>query len=71
MLIYDFSGIDQVARQIYKKQGEHFEQLNPSGFFLANKASVTLKVEDDSVFNHIVISISAKEITIRPGVRAH
>lgn len=71
MLIYDFSGVDEVARLIYKKGEEGFSQLNPTGFFLANKTSVTLKVENPDLFNHVVISISDKEITVRPGVRAH
>ena len=45
--------------------------LNPSGFFLARKTSFTLKVEDPSSFNHLVLSVGDKEITVRPGVRAH
>ena len=73
MLTYDFSEIDAVSRLIYKKDScsESFTQLNPTGMFLATKTSITVKVEDHSKFNHVVVSISEKEITVRPGVRAH
>ena len=73
LIEYDFEGVNAAARQIYKKDpstGE-FTQLNPNGFFLAPKSSITLKVEDASTFNHVVISVGEKEITIRPGVRQH
>ena len=53
---FGFDGIDKAARQIYKKDeasGE-FAQLNPTGFFLAAKTSVTLKVEDPASCNHLV-----------------
>lgn len=99
---FSFEGVDKAARQIYKKDeasGE-FAQLNPTGFFLAAKSSVTLKVEDPASCNHLVrepapkstnrarpclvtsptlhvfllrqvLSVGDKELTIRPGVRAH
>ena len=73
LIEYDFTGVDAAARQIYRKDpasGE-FAALNPTGFFLAAKSTVTLKVEDPSSNNHLVLSVGDKEITIRPGVRAH
>mmetsp|Transcript_68635 Transcript_68635/g.129448 ORF Transcript_68635/g.129448 Transcript_68635/m.129448 type:complete len:143 (+) Transcript_68635:127-555(+) len=71
-LTYDFSGVDAIARDLFQKKPDGtFVQLNPTGFFLASKSSVLLKVEDDSVFNHVVVSVGDKEITIRPGVKAH
>ena len=48
-----------------------FVPLNPTGFFLANSTVVTLKVEDETTCNHVVVSVGDKEITIRPGVRKH
>lgn len=59
------------SRCIYKKNGEEYTQLNPSGFFLAAKSVFILKVEDEKSLNHLVVSIGDKEITVRPGVRAH
>ena len=40
---YDFTGVDAAARQIYKKDGADYVPLNPTGFFLASRTSITLK----------------------------
>jgi hypothetical protein len=70
---FNFEGVDAAARQIYKKDPakDEYTALNPHGFFLAARSSVTLKVEDPASNNHLVLSVGDKEVTIRPGVRAH
>ena len=71
MLEFDFSGVDASARQIFRKDGVQLTPLNPTGFFLAARSSVTLKIEDANSLNHLVVSVGDKELTVRPGVRAH
>ena len=71
MIEFDFGGIDAAARDICKKEGGKYVPMNPNGFFLAAKSCITLKVEDASSLNHLVLSVGDKEITARPGVRAH
>ena len=83
MLEFDFSGVDHAARQIFKRvEGTgaddmnapglgSFQALNPTGFFLAPRSCLTLKIEDDNSMNHLVLSVGDKELTARPGVRAH
>ena len=70
-LQFDFTGIDEASRTIFQKAGDDYVPLNPTGFFLSNSTTVTLKVENADSFNHLVISVGDKEITIRPGVRQH
>ena len=48
-----------------------YAPLNPNGFFLGSKLAITLKIEDSTTYNHLVLSVGDKEITVRPGVRAH
>ena len=58
---YDFSGMDAASRQIFKKQEDGtFNPLNPTGFFLAQKTCVNLKIEDPTSFNHLVLSVGDK-----------
>ena len=71
MIEFDFSGVDAAARRIYRKDGAELTPLNPTGFFLAARSSVTLKIEDTNSLNHLVVSVGDKELTVRPGVRAH
>ena len=72
LIEYDFAGVDAAARQIYRKEATGtFSPLNPSGFFLGAKATLTLKVEDVTSNNHLVLSVGDKELVARPGVRAH
>ena len=72
LIEYDFAGVDSAARQIYRKEPTgKFSPLNPSGFFLAAKSTLTLKIEDPSSNNHLVLSVGDKELVARPGVRAH
>mmetsp|Transcript_15697 Transcript_15697/g.18914 ORF Transcript_15697/g.18914 Transcript_15697/m.18914 type:complete len:140 (-) Transcript_15697:485-904(-) len=72
MLQYDFSGVDAASRQIFRREDSgEYVTLNPTGFFLASSTSFTLKIEDETSFNHLVVSVGDKEITVRPGVRAH
>lgn len=72
MMDFDFSNVDHAARQIYKKEDINgFIPLNPTGFFLATRTCITLKIADPNTYNHLVISVGSKEITIRPGVRKH
>ena len=68
---YDLSGVDSWARRIYRKDGTSYAPLNPTGFFLADRTALTLKVEDADSLNHLVLSVGEKELTVRPGVRAH
>ena len=63
--------LDVAARQIYRKQATDYVALNPTGFFLAARSALTLKIEDADSLNHLVLSVGDKEITARPGVRAH
>lgn len=65
MLEFDFAGVDAAARQIYRKtdalqNDDHnspsvarYVALNPSGFFLAAKSTLTLKIEDEDSLNHL------------------
>ena len=73
LIEYDFSGVDAAARRIYSKcpKSGNFNQLNPNGFFLAARSAITVKVEDVNSQNHLVLSVGDKELTVRPGVRAH
>ena len=73
LIEYDFSGVDAAARRIYSKcpKSGNFNQLNPTGFFLAAHSAITVKVEDEGSQNHLVLSVGDKELTVRPGVRAH
>ena len=71
MIEFDFEKMDSAARQIFRKDAEGYVALNPAGFFLAAHSTITLKIEDDSSLNHLVLSVGDKEITARPGVRAH
>ena len=83
MIEYDFSGVDRAARQIYQKVAPDLKdinrrpdagtyvQLNPTGFFLAARSCLVVKVEDLNSQNHLVLSVGDKELTARPGVRAH
>lgn len=67
---YDFSGMDAAARQIFKKQEDgSFNPLNPTGFFLAPKTCINLKIEDPTSFNHLVLSVGDK--VMRAHIRAH
>ena len=45
---YDFTGVDAAARRIYKKEGADYLPLNPTGFFLASRTSITLKARAPS-----------------------
>ena len=72
LIEFDFSGVDEAARQIFKRTADgEYTPLHPTGFFLACKCAATLKIENTSTNNHLVVSVGEKEITIRPGVRAH
>ena len=69
---FDFSNVDAAARQIFRKADDgSYAPLNPNGFFLGSKLAITLKIEDSTTYNHLVLSVGDKEITVRPGVRAH
>ena len=69
---FDFSNVDAAARQIFRKADDgSYAPLNPNGFFLGSKLAITLKIEDATTYNHLVLSVGDKEITVRPGVRAH
>ena len=74
MIEYDFSGVDHAARQLYRRLdavsndhnsygGESFVALNPNGFFMAAKTTLTLKIEDENSLNHLVLSVGDK---VRP-----
>ena len=68
---FDFSNVDAAARQIFRKADDgSYAPLNPNGFFLGSKLAITLKIEDSTTYNHLVLSVGDKEITVRPGVRA-
>ena len=72
LIEFDFSGVDDAARQIFRKEKSGaYSPLNPNGFFLAAKSTLCLKVEDDNSNNHLVLSVGDKELVARPGVRAH
>ena len=73
LIEYDFSGVDKAARQIYRKcpDSGSLTALNPTGFFLAARSTIIVKVEDEDSQNHLVLSVGDKELTVRPGVRAH
>ncbi|KAL1498924.1 hypothetical protein AB1Y20_013445 [Prymnesium parvum] len=72
LLEFDFGGVDAAARQLFRKTGDgKYVSLNPTGFFLAPQCAVTVKVEDANSLNHLVLSVGDKELTVRPGVRAH
>ena len=73
LIEYDFSGVDAAARRLYSKcpRSGNYNQLNPNGFFLASRSVCIVKVEDESSQNHLVLSVGDKELTVRPGVRAH
>uniref|UniRef100_A0A7S0PZW2 Uncharacterized protein n=1 Tax=Coccolithus braarudii TaxID=221442 RepID=A0A7S0PZW2_9EUKA len=72
LLEFDFSGVDEAARKVYRKEAEGvYVPLNSTGFFLAPRSSITLKIEDPDSLNHLVLSVGDKELTARPGVRAH
>eukprot|EP00316_Scyphosphaera_apsteinii_P021361 CAMPEP_0119331972 /NCGR_PEP_ID=MMETSP1333-20130426/81762_1 /TAXON_ID=418940 /ORGANISM="Scyphosphaera apsteinii, Strain RCC1455" /LENGTH=172 /DNA_ID=CAMNT_0007341701 /DNA_START=166 /DNA_END=684 /DNA_ORIENTATION=- len=76
LIEYDFSGVDSAARQIYRREISPtgslcYTALNPTGFFLSARSAVILKVEDATSLNHVVLSVGDKELTVRPGVRAH
>ena len=55
-------GLRRIAHLVPRFDGDgdrkldsgEFAQLNPTGFFLAAKSSVTLKVEDPASCNHLV-----------------
>lgn len=44
LLEFDFHGVDQAARQIFRKSATGYVALNPNGFFLAPRCCITLKV---------------------------
>ena len=59
------------AAAFRKADDGSYAPLNPNGFFLGSKLAITLKIEDATTYNHLVLSVGDKEITVRPGVRAH
>ena len=83
MIEFDFSGVDRAARQLFRRipgggaedhnspDARRYIALNPNGFFLAPRSALTLKIEDVNSLNHLVLSVGDKELTARPGVRAH
>ena len=45
LLEFDFTGVDAAARQIFRREADgKYVALNPTGFFLAGRSSITLKV---------------------------
>uniref|UniRef100_A0A7S2D9H9 Uncharacterized protein n=1 Tax=Haptolina brevifila TaxID=156173 RepID=A0A7S2D9H9_9EUKA len=81
MVEFDFTGVDAAARQIFRRVSDagdpnnlgsaSYQALSPNGFFLAARSPLILKVEDANSMNHLVLSVGDKEMTARPGVRAH
>ena len=71
MIEFDFEGVNHAARQLYRRVdgagndhnsygGANYVALNPAGFFLAARSTLTLKIEDENSLNHLVLSVGDK-----------
>lgn len=64
LIEFDFSAVDTAARQMYRQDPTgSFSRLNPAGFFLANKTSFPLKIEDPCSHYRLHVSLGEKECT--------